>query len=254
MQGSPKLPSRHLLQTRCSRHARFGLHLGLSLAFCLLAILWLGDFPPAGLQAHAQSARTVFWKDLVPGAAEAEAPFAKLTKPQLQMLSDVAEARDRAAAGEKLAPADLENERANRRKLTAAGIDVDGLLRKRREMLDEKSAINRAVNTTLDGQLVRIPGYLLPLEFKGKEVTEFLLVPWVGACIHTPPPPPNQIVHVKPEKPFASTSLFTPVWVTGRLNAAALQKSLHLVDGTSNIDVGYAIKAGIVEPYKEDAK
>ena len=47
-----------------------------------------------------------------------------------------------------------------------------------------------------------MPGYLLPLEFSGKLVSEFLLVPWVGACIHTPPPPPNQIVHVKTDKPI----------------------------------------------------
>ena len=53
------------------------------------------------------------------------------------------------------------------------------------------------MNPALDGKTIRIPGYVLPLEFSGSKVTEFLLVPWVGACIHTPPPEPNQIVYVK---------------------------------------------------------
>jgi len=204
--------------------------------------------------AQAEPARTIMWKDLVPDAAEAEAPFARLTKPQLQLLSDVAEARDRAAAGEKLGAADLERERNARRKLDQQGIDVDGLLRKRQEILDGKSALNRKVNLSLEGKTVRLPGYVLPLDFKGKEVTEFLLVPWVGACVHTPPPPPNQIVHVKPDKPFASTGLFAPVWVTGRLSGSTVRKSLYLVDGSADIEVGYSLQGMTVEPYKEDNK
>ena len=51
----------------------------------------------------------------------------------------------------------------------------------------------------LDGKLVKIPGYMVPLEDDSEVVSEFLLVPYVGACIHTPPPPPNQIVQVKYE-------------------------------------------------------
>ena len=108
-----------------------------------------------------------------------------------------------------------------------------------------------AVNPLLDGQSIRIPGYLLPLEFSGKQVSEFLLVPWVGACIHTPPPPPNQIVLVRPEKPVTITGMFEPVWVSGRLTAGALKKSLSMVDGAADIDVGYSVKAAQVEPYKQ---
>jgi len=82
-------------------------------------------------------------------------------------------------------------------------------------------------------------------------VTEFLLVPWVGACIHTPPPPPNQIVHVKADKAFEMAGVFTPVWVTGKLTAAATKKSLFLIDGSSDIDIGYSLRASQVEPYRE---
>src|SRR5436189_229632 len=82
-------------------------------------------------------------------------------------------------------------------------------------------------------------------------VSEFLLVPWVGACIHTPPPPPNQIVHVKPAKPVEMGGMFAPVWVTGQMTTGAIKKSLSLVDGSADIEVGYSLRASRVEPYKE---
>ena len=107
------------------------------------------------------------------------------------------------------------------------------------------------MNAALDGQLVRLPGYLLPLEFSGKEITEFLLVPWVGACIHTPPPPPNQIVHVKADKPVGNVGLFAPIWVTGRMSTTSTKTNLYLVDGASDIHAGYSLRATQVEAYKE---
>ena len=101
------------------------------------------------------------------------------------------------------------------------------------------------------GKLVRIPSYLLPLEFSGTKVTEFLLVPWVGACIHTPPPEPNQIVYVKTDKAFEMRRMFDAVWVTGRIAATGSKKSVQIVDGSADIDVGYSLRAGLVEPYQE---
>jgi hypothetical protein len=202
--------------------------------------------------AYADAPRQLMWEDLAPKQLASENPFAKLTRDQLQQLSDVATARERKAQGDKsLSPLELENEQAVSRKLAQAGIDVDGLLAKRKELAEQRRARGKVVNSALDGQVVRMPGYLLPLEFSGKLVTEFLLVPWVGACIHTPPPPPNQIVHVKADKPFEFGGLFTPVWVTGQLATSSAKKSLYLIDGSSDIDVSYSLRASQVEPYKE---
>ena len=68
----------------------------------------------------------------------------------------------------------------------------------------------------LNGKLIRLPGYVLPLEFEIRgEITEFLLVPYLGACIHMPPPPPNQIVYVQSKKPDDYGQLWQPVWITG---------------------------------------
>jgi hypothetical protein len=198
--------------------------------------------------AIAEEPREVMWADLVPKSAAFDNPFLKLTPEQLARISDVAAIRDRRERGDKnLSRVEIDNETALARKLEQAGIDVDGLLAKRKDII----ARGRTVNPLLNGQFVRLPGYLLPLEFSGKQVSEFLLVPWVGACIHTPPPPPNQIVHVKPDKPVTMTGMFEPVWVTGQLRAGAIRKSLSLVDGSSDIDIGYSIQASRVEPYKQ---
>jgi len=95
-------------------------------------------------------------------------------------------------------------------------------------------------------------GYLLPLDFDGKNGVEFLLVPWVGACIHTPPPPQNQIVFIKFDKGFETSSLFAPVWVEGTLRTKSLTKELFLVDGISEINVGYAMSPSLIEGYYEN--
>ena len=95
----------------------------------------------------------------------------------------------------------------------------------------------------LDGQRVRIGGYVVPLDFEATNVKEFLLVPFVGACIHVPPPPPNQIIYVKTAKGFDVAGSFDPVWVTGTLKAASQYTGLA--------ETGYSIDAEKVETRKE---
>ena len=94
-------------------------------------------------------------------------------------------------------------------------------------------------------------GYALPLEFEGTEVKEFLLVPYVGACIHTPPPPANQIVHVKYDEGFENKGLFDPVWVIGEMSIVSSKQSLFLVDGSADISAGYSLQASSVNPYTD---
>ena len=100
-----------------------------------------------------------------------------------------------------------------------------------------------AVVESLNGKRVNIGGYVVPLAFDSTSVKEFLLVPFVGACIHVPPPPPNQIVYVKVAKGFEVKSLFEPVWVTGQLTTT--------VQFTGLADAGYTLEAERVAPRKE---
>lgn len=70
----------------------------------------------------------------------------------------------------------------------------------------------------MDSKSIRIPGFVVPLEFDDDMVvTEFFLVPFFGACIHVPPPPPNQIIYVKYPKGFTLGALYDPLWISGEL-------------------------------------
>jgi hypothetical protein len=94
----------------------------------------------------------------------------------------------------------------------------------------------------VDGQAVRLPGFVVPLDETPAGLTSFLLVPYFGACIHTPPPPANQIVHVRSATPVKARTM-DPVWVRGTLKIERQASSM----GTS----GYRLDAAGVEPYVE---
>ena len=105
-------------------------------------------------------------------------------------------------------------------------------------------------NQTLNDQNIRMPGYLLPLEFTKDKITEFLLVPYIGACMHEPTPPPNQMVFVTVDKPFVSDRLYQAVWVEGVMRSKKGTHQLFLVDGTTDVDAGYTMQATQIEPYE----
>ena len=111
------------------------------------------------------------------------------------------------------------------------------LMRQMRDLWD-----NAPTNPKMDGTRVRLPGYVVPLEEVKGELKEFLLVPYFGACIHVPPPPANQIIHVKTAKPVRGVRAMDPVWISGTLRAAPIGTKM----GTS----GYRMEAEVVEPYK----
>lgn len=98
------------------------------------------------------------------------------------------------------------------------------------------------LNKELDGAYIRMPGYVLPIDLSTDGVTSFIMVPYVGACIHTPPPPANQLVFVDSEKPWPSDQLWDPVWVTGRIR--------HELQSTTIADIGYAMQAELIEVYE----
>ena len=193
--------------------------------------------------------RQLGWADLIK-KVDFDDPFEALTQDQLGDLGMVARVRQLQAAGRQVTEGTIKEMEEATLRLEKKGIDIDGLLAKRAEIRELRRQRAHAVVDDLQGQQVRMPGYTLPLEFSGTRITEFLLVPWVGACIHTPPPPPNQIVYVKIDQGIENRGRFTPVWVTGEMAIKAATKNLYLVDGAAGIDVGYSLEASQVEPYK----
>ena len=211
----------------------------------IVLVLTVGLIRPAAVFAFQQ----IEWRDLVK-QVEFDDPFLALTQDQLYDLSLVARMRETQARGRKVGDITLKEAETASQRLEAANIDIDGLLARREEIRELREQRTRAVVDDLDGRQVNMAGYALPLEYSDTKITEFLLVPWVGACIHTPPPPPNQIVYVKSKDGFEIRGLFDPVVVRGKMSVRATQKNLYLVDGSADIDVGYTLQASAVEPYK----
>ena len=205
-----------------------------------------------GLQAYAEDVREVTWDDLVPAELDFDDPFEKLFEDQLYNLALIARYREQKESKAKspdFTKAEYDEAVA---KLKEENVDIEGLIARREEITEKRRERGQTANAELNGKNIRLPGYLLPLEFEDKKVTEFLLVPWIGACIHTPPPPPNQIVHVKLEKGFdIGDEVFTAVWVNGVMKTERNNPELSFVDGKQNIDVSYVMRADAVELYDE---
>lgn len=102
------------------------------------------------------------------------------------------------------------------------------------------------VNDKLNQKLVRIPGFIAPLQHANGELVEFLLVPYFGACIHSPPPPLNQTVLVKAKigDGIRGSGIEDPIWVTGVLTTEG--------ENTKIGDAGYRISNAKIEPYTEE--
>jgi len=118
---------------------------------------------------------------------------------------------------------------------------ADAALAKLREAWDKAP-----VEASLNGARVRIPGFVVPLERDRDQISEFLLVPYFGACIHTPPPPQNQVIHVFSSKPLKNMRAMDTVWIHGTMETAS--------SDTDMARAGYRVRAELVTPYTAPAR
>lgn len=212
-------------------------------AAALLAVLLLS----ANLQAA--DARPVRWADLQPDAPALRSrlsSFDKAQKARLMRAIEQQQLNDWLREG-RVKPPDLTARdtqllQENLKDLMPLVSQVNAFEKKR----------NEEMVSALNGQGIELDGYLLPLKQSGKKITEFLLVPVVGACIHVPPPPANQMVVVAyPQGYVVSNDLFAPVTITGKLQLKSSKANLYLVDGSSDINVGYSMVADSVREMKK---
>lgn len=125
------------------------------------------------------------------------------------------------------------------------------------EMLDDFGGFGEAFGESFDGsdvrevapvvgalnnQKLKIPGYVIPIKFEEQGILEFLLVPFVGACVHVPPPPENQMVYVSLKEPLVAAELWEPVWVNGVMTTQVAQ--------TEYATAGYHMKDAYTETYE----
>jgi hypothetical protein len=116
---------------------------------------------------------------------------------------------------------------------------ADRAMAKLRQKWDEAPVV-----TAFNGQKIRIPGYVVPLDASRDPKRAFLLVPYFGACIHTPPPPANQIILVQPRADSRIKSVpesMATVWIEGTLEVGRTT--------TSQGVTGYLVQADAVRPY-----
>ena len=102
------------------------------------------------------------------------------------------------------------------------------------------------VNDELNGVLIRLPGFIAPLEFSDETITDFLLVPYFGACIHAPPPPANQtvLVNAAEGQGINVDEAYDPVWIMGELTTERMATELA--------EAGYYMADALIEPYAEE--
>ncbi len=217
----------------------------LSLVFVLAAM--------TASPADAKAPKQLAWPDLIPNQEPVKDPLAALPPDQFNDISNLILARNMLASGLRGQDKRMVDDEiaALDRKFKKRGVNVDKLFAEYKAFETEVTSRGKQLVGALNGSEVKIAGYLLPLEFSDKGTTEFLLVPYVGACIHVPPPPPNQIVFVHLKNPYQVQDLFAPVQITGRMSTKSSSRNLSFMDGTAPIDVGYSLAGEAVANYQE---
>jgi hypothetical protein len=109
----------------------------------------------------------------------------------------------------------------------------------------QQALISKNIKPEMNQQNIRLPGFIVPLEFSDEQViTEFFLVPYFGACIHMPPPPPNQIIYVKYPKGLLLEALHHPFWISGTLKTSLIENDMATA--------AYALDMKSYEVYSEE--
>ena len=174
------------------------------------SILFLGSLAVANaVRAQTEAYKTIDWNDLMPDAWVKEMTKDMAAVSKLSYLQDSSDEATKA--------------------MNAV-----------RKKLDEAPIVKTQLN-----KKVRIPGYAVPLDAERSDKREFLLVPYFGACIHTPPPPANQIVLVRPtaqSKIKKMPEAMDVLWVEGELKEGRVSTS----QGVS----GYLLEAVSIAPYE----
>ncbi|OUS30379.1 hypothetical protein A9Q98_05145 [Thalassotalea sp. 42_200_T64] len=201
--------------------------------------------------SSAQAVKKISWETLNEHVQTVEIanPFEDMDIDQIRRLQQVAIINDIVVSGQ---PLDAESERLGaqaRKELEADGIDIDELFKVREQIINQREQEFQSTNPLLDNASIEMSGFLLPLEFEGKKVKEFLLVPYVGACIHEPPPAANQIVYAKLSTPVEPPSLnmFTAATVKGIMTSKLDTPELNLVDGAKEIPSSYTLNVDGIE-------
>ena len=108
----------------------------------------------------------------------------------------------------------------------------------------QQALASTRIRPEFNNKAIRIPGFIVPLSFgENNSITEFFIVPFFGACIHVPPPPPNQIIFGKYPAGFKLDALYDPFWIEGTLSTELIENDMATA--------AYSIKIDQISDYTE---
>lgn len=185
------------------------------LVFALFCALLLMVISPAAFSANQSSYQTIEWTDLMP-----QEDLDALMNPP-EYLNEISDGSLEDQISSQLKGAMSEDDSRYQQALTSTRIKPE-----------------------LNNRKVRIPAFIVPLEYdEAQNVTQFFLVPYFGACIHVPPPPPNQIIFADYQQGMTLGALYDAFWIDG-----TLQTTLTENDTATS---AYSIRIDNIEPYSE---
>lgn len=204
--------------------------------------------------AMAAAPKDISWNDLRPNLPPLADPLDALDFEQRFELESVLWVRQLTEEERRKRADIVEEAQRYEQQFEERGMPVDKLIEDYVAWARKMEVRQRTMNEELNGKTIRMQGYLLPIEFNETGVTDFLIVPYVGACIHVPAPPPNQIVFAKLPEKLKVLDLFTPARISGKLQTKASEKTLNLSDGSAPVPVGYHLTVEsfeVVNEYEE---
>ncbi|MGY5452614.1 DUF3299 domain-containing protein [Agarivorans sp. MS3-6] len=206
--------------------------------YFLIVLFWVT------FASHAQI-RVIEWQQLKPEIEQPEITLPSINDQQRQLLALVIQLQndDNAQSQETVLNAIAT--------LKQQGINAEEALNARAQYMAQAQVAAETLNTEINGNTVRMPGFIVPIEFDGVKGIEFLLVPYAGACIHLPPPPANQIVRLFYPEGFEIENIQYPVWVEGVIKTDKQTDEVYLVDGKTALTMGYSMQAKLIENYYE---
>jgi len=200
--------------------------------------------------AFAVEPMAIGWQDLEGKVAPFHNPFDVLTDDQLYNLSVYGRISEmKQYVPDQVSDEMLKEAENAKAKLIAENIDIEYFFKQRLLLIEKRKAAALITNGLLANREITMSGFMLALNFDNGLVTEFLLLPVMGACSHKPVPPANQIVFVKAKKAIEAGSPYMPVQVTGTMHITPQDKNLYLVDGHKHITMSYTLENTLVEPF-----
>ena len=197
---------------------------------------------------YAQGYQAINWEDLEGKVEAYDDPFEKLSEDQMYNLSVLYEVKQMDAS--QVDKYLLEDMAEAKQSLEKDKIDVKYYFDQAERIAKKREKESKLTNSTLNNKKVKLSGFSLALGLNEGKIQEFLFVPYIGACIHSPAPPLNQILYVKSLKPVKVDDRFEPLTIKGTLQIKKNKNKLFLTDGEDEVESAYTFLADEIKPYE----